>query len=384
MQRYYYRYRADVPIDEAIWYANDYDPTKAENLRPDTEVNYFKPPNRSGSYHYINRQPPQPLRQAYVKGMLHESERVIAKGQEILEAMEKLLVPADVSSMIGILEEGRSLRVARSGYEPKPRFERLLHDLEQVDGEIRTFVSAAPRKTPAHGPHRLTCAAPKLVASVDTAALLPHMTEIWYDPQGQGVTVDGVRYHHRQRVPSCDHCEHNLRLIVFDEMRKRLMREVGQSTTRTAPAASTDQVLDRNRPLAKPFAEGVAAAASSLGPVSHTLTAATAGPAMRMKELHEEVLRTVRGIAEPRLLRTKLVGLLAAMHEVVKAHKHALFDPVEPENPVQSGDGSSEKPDSADEHWISYGALRAQWEQRRYPAIEEALSRAEKALAHRV
>jgi hypothetical protein len=77
--------------------------------------------------------------------------------------------------------------------------------------------SPAPAPAPAIDPARQTlkaCAAKKLILAVPPADPR-RMTEVWYDPLGkEPVRVPdspaGLRYHHRQRVPSCDDCRENL------------------------------------------------------------------------------------------------------------------------------------------------------------------------------
>jgi len=99
----------------------------------------------------------------------------------------------------------------------------------------------------------VNCAAPQLLAnqlSVRAAGGLAKldvtsMTEIFWDPGGVGVFVDGVRYHHRQRVPSCEKCVNNLRIVVAKALRDTLAREIreDQPQLEQGPVGRRKQLL---------------------------------------------------------------------------------------------------------------------------------------------
>lgn len=86
----------------------------------------------------------------------------------------------------------------------------------------------------------VNCAAPQLLAHqlktvqtqhlhvhLETAALdVKNMTEIYFGRDEWGVMVDGVRYHHRQTVPSCDKCVENLKVVVYKTLRDAIAAQI--------------------------------------------------------------------------------------------------------------------------------------------------------------
>jgi soluble cytochrome b562 len=373
LQRYYYRPRSQNPVDEAIRYSDDaqFDPVTsktAKNLRPDTELNYFKLPHKKNTFHYLNGQPADPLQHAYVKGLLGESRRVIEKGQELLELMERELPPETAPFMLGLLETEENILVTHSGAEPKPGFDAVTNALNEVQKQAKEkqlkYVRESPEKSPEYGGHRVTCAAPKLLATVDAAKLLPAMTEIWFDPGGQGVVVDDVRYHHGQRVPSCTSCEHNLRLMVFKQMRKQVLDAVRAWSPEVAPAASTDLTLERVWRVSKPFLNHFRVAADLVKPLGGLADIERTKPAaVAMAQLREKAERQVATPQSEASLRTVLRALVADAREEVKRHQRGVMEGA---------------PDLTD--WTAHGMLALKYETDTYPAIYEALKQAEQSL----
>jgi hypothetical protein len=373
VQRYYYRPSAQDDVDTAIRYSDDplYDPVTSPTknvLRPDTEINFFKPPHKRTGFHYVDGQPADPLKQAYVKGLLDESKRVIQKGQEILELLEQELPPDTAPFMLGVLETEESILVTHSGAEPKEGFDAVIASLNEVQKQAKDkqlkYVSESPKKSPEYGGHRLTCAAPKLLNTVDAAKLLPTMTEIWFDPGGQGVVVDGVRYHHGQRVPSCTSCEHNLRLMVFKQMRKQITDAVKAWTPEAAATASTQLTHDRFDHITKPFITPFRTAADLLVPVkSPADSARTQAAATAMAKLREDAERQV-GTPQPEAsLRAKLRQLVSDARDQVRAHEAAVMEG-----------------DPALTDWTAHAKFAQKFQSDTYPKIWGALSQAEKAL----
>jgi hypothetical protein len=373
LQRYYYRPHSQDPVDEAIRYSDDptYDPVAsktAQNLRPDTELNYFKQPNRKSTFHYLDGQPADPLQHAYVKGLLSESRRVIAKGQEILELLERDLPPETAPFMLGVLETEEEILVTHSGAEPKEGFDAVIDSLNEVQEKAQDkhlkYVTESPRKSPEYGGHRLTCAAPKLLATVDAAKVLPAMTEIWFDPGGQGVVVDDVRYHHGQRVPSCTSCEHNLRLMVFKQMRKQLTDAVRVWTPEVAPTASTDLTLEASERVSKKYLKHFRAAADLLLPLGGLADIARTKPASEaMARLREDAERQVATPQSEDALRGVLRGLVADAREEVKRHEEGVMEGA---------------PNVTD--WTAHGRLVQKYASETYPQIRKALKEAEESL----
>jgi hypothetical protein len=373
LQRYYYRPSSHDPVDKAIRYEDDaqYDPVTSPTkdvLRPDTELNFFKQPNKKSSFHYLDGQPADPLKQAYVKGLLSESKRVIEKGQEILELLEQELPPDTAPFMLGVLETEESILVTHSGSQVKDGFNAVVNSLNEVHKQAKdkqlTYVSESPKKSPEYGGHRLTCAAPKLLSAVDAAKLLPAMTEIWFDPAGQGVVVDGIRYHHGQRVPSCTSCEHNLRLMVFKQMRKQITDAVRAWTPEVAPTASTQQTYDRFAHISKHFITHFRTAAELLQPVRAPAdTPRTEVAAAAMAKLLVDAERQVGTPQSEASLREKLRQLVSDARDQVNAHQSA----------VMEGD-----PRLRD--WTTHASVSAEYLKDVYPRIWRALTEAEKTL----
>jgi hypothetical protein len=373
LQRYYYRPSAQDDVDKAIHYSDDplYDPVTSPTknvLRPDTELNFFKAPHKKSSFHYLDGQPADPLKQAYVKGLLDESKRVIQKGQEILELLEHELPPDTAPFMLGVLETEESILVTHSGAEPKEGFDAVIDSLNEVQKQAKDkqlkYVTESPKKSPEYGGHRLTCAAPKLLNTVDAAKLLPTMTELWFDPSGQGVVVDGVRYHHGQRVPSCTSCEHNLRLMVFKQMRKQITDAVKAWTPEAAPTASTQQTYDQLAHISKQFITHFRTAADLLVPVKYPADAAgTQAAVTAMAKLRENADRQVGTPQSEASLRAKLRQLVSDARDQVKAHQDA----------VMLGDPNLDD-------WVAHGKFAQKFQSETYPKIWGALSEAEKAL----
>ena len=233
IQRYWYRFRTtDDPYEEAIKYEDDYDPSKAPNLKPDQEINYWR--TNKTKHHYINSQTGKPIQGAYVKGLVDETQEVIDLGQQILDTAAKSTTedPEKTSYMIGVMRakvgerlEQTEIRVTSSGKGMAPKFEHAVKELNQLRTEQLRMVEEVPQKGPKHHTH-LACAAPKLISSLGKPKeQIASMTEIYWNPEGgRGVLVDNVRYHHRQRVPSCEKCESNLRLLVFKALQEDLKK----------------------------------------------------------------------------------------------------------------------------------------------------------------
>lgn len=149
----------------------------------------------------------------------------------------------------------------RKGYQraPEVKFEPFERYLKQNPGILKEHVN---------------CAAPRLLwsAMTDGPGLLgASMTEVWWDPRGENpVMIDGIRYHHMQRVPSCDRCVQNLRVVVNGALRDQLIQELHkmgseaeEATANAKPTArekkGTSAAANRNRYLAAlaPIAKAV-------------------------------------------------------------------------------------------------------------------------------
>ena len=372
VQRYWYRRPTQDPA-EAIRYSDDpaYDPVTsptAENLRPDEGLNYFKLPHKKTTFHYLDGQPADPLKHAYVKGLLSESRRVIEKGQEILEALERDLPPETAPFMLGVLETEANILVTHSGAEPKEGFDAVIDSLNKVRDEAKDkqleYVSESPGKSPEYGSHRLTCAAPKLLATVDAAKLLPAMTEIWFDPSGQGVVVDGIRYHHGQRVPSCTSCEHNLRLMVFKQMRKQVTDAVRVWNPEVAPTASTDLTLERFRRVSKEFLRHFREAGNLVEPLGNPADKSRTEPAAKaVAALVEKAERLVGTPQSADRLRAELRKVVEDAREQVRRHQDG----------VMEGD-----PELT--NWVAHSKMAAEKATQLYPQIFKHLKAAEESL----
>jgi len=204
----------------------------------------------------------------YLKDTISESKKVVGAANKVLNELRehKRLNPSSRAFMIGVMETlDGNLRVANSSKSSGP-VKDIVKDLDRVSKAVEEPVSKAEKKALERSKNvgsqisvvepvsterferylkvgllsgHLNCAAPKLIMSAlgaGGALDMSHMTEVWWEPEGEkdpktgepvwkGVLIDGVRYHHLQRVPSCALCEQNLRVLVNSEMRSVLEKE---------------------------------------------------------------------------------------------------------------------------------------------------------------
>jgi Domain of unknown function (DUF4157) len=261
--------------DKDLKYKDDYAAETAPNLK---RVGDQDTTAREQAVFTDNPQHSGQMR-GYLKDTIKESERVVAVANAVLNELGKS--EAGRSTMIGVMQTlDGNFRVANSGYQ-SDEVKRIVGDLDKVSKAAKSQdpVRSRELKDPMNveapvsfvgnvGTDRFKgylnkdkekanilmghvgCAAPKLLLSavgVGNRLDVQHMTEVWWDPNGsrpKGVMVDGIRYHHLQRVPSCPHCEHNLRILVNWEMRSALKTEleaIGYSADRVQEQLAAQQ-----------------------------------------------------------------------------------------------------------------------------------------------
>src|SRR5688572_15452006 len=97
---------------------------------------------------------------------------------------------------------------------------------------------------------------------LETAALdVKNMTEVYFGRDEWGVMVDGVRYHHRQTVPSCDKCVENLKVVVYKTLRDAIATQIKQpggelESVEAAPGGAQGSAGIRERAAKRAMLDG--------------------------------------------------------------------------------------------------------------------------------
>jgi hypothetical protein len=232
LQRYMFRVDREK---RDIKYKDDYDPKGKPNVthvEGEGENAVYKDNDefvaKYGFKHALEHKELADLAQDLIDLLIRRADLALADGKPY---------------MIGVMEhveaaakDVRRVAIATSGHTPAAFTQTLgalrarVRDvqIERVEKQppLETIKLAAPgvEVTGKEGHENLkACAAKKLVLAVPPADP-QRMSEVWYDPEGlEPIMVpreNGLRYHHRQRVPSCEDCFKNLPHL-HDAMLKR-------------------------------------------------------------------------------------------------------------------------------------------------------------------
>lgn len=251
-----------------LTYSDDYKARGAPNLRLRHREQIHLPQRRQI---FVDNPSYSGRMRGYLKDTIWESKRVVGAANLVLDELRARKTGG--AFMVGVMETlDGNLRIANSGSR-SGHVEEIASDLDRVSRAAKAASRPRAEDDPMGADERqaiaspknvgspvefvnkvdttpferylsrdahvlsghLNCAAPKLLLSAVGAggALdMSHLTEVWWDPDGKSpVLINGVRYHHLQRVPSCERCEQNLRVLVNWELRAALEREFHRTTS---------------------------------------------------------------------------------------------------------------------------------------------------------
>ena len=261
LQRYLYHVQQehrDLPYHEG-----EYDPRDKPNLR---HVSVRSPAQTGREAVYTDSQTETV---EYPQAHAKDHDDLISVAEELITLLirraDRGISMGDPMYMIGVIEHIEVLSetteplrrfvVTRSAKQP-PSFKETLEAFAGLQktfkvestGElpdVKTLKANAPGLTTIGEGARANlkdCAAKKLMLAVPPLEGTRAMTEVLYDPEGEHpVSVDlpghgMVRYHHRQRVPSCADCVKNLpHLHKAMETRLKTVKEAAKAVLAETP-----------------------------------------------------------------------------------------------------------------------------------------------------